>query len=199
MENSKAKKQLLDASEKLMLKKGFSATTVDEICRKAKLTKGSFFHYFESKEGLGKAVLERFCCSHRNKVGAACCHLLPDDDPLQRLYTHIEFAIDSSKAKSVPDGCLLGVFSQELSHTSPHMRSLCAQGFREWGKILRRDFVVVKKQCKSKKTFDVNRMVIFFLALLEGSQILAKVMRDNRIVGKNLRYFKRYLKYVLEK
>src|SRR5689334_24216214 len=54
------KEKLLDAAQQLMLSKGFPATTVDEICDTAGFTKGSFFHYFESKEQLGKEVLNRF-------------------------------------------------------------------------------------------------------------------------------------------
>ncbi|MGH2670894.1 MAG: TetR/AcrR family transcriptional regulator, partial [bacterium] len=58
-----SKARLLDAAERLMLAKGFEATTVDEICGAAKLTKGGFFHYFHSKEDLGRQLLERFCAS----------------------------------------------------------------------------------------------------------------------------------------
>jgi len=59
--DSPTKTRLLDAAERLMLAKGFSATTVDDICETAKLTKGSFFHYFESKDELGEELLEHFC------------------------------------------------------------------------------------------------------------------------------------------
>src|SRR5437588_558763 len=48
-EPSPARERLLDAAQRLMLARGFAATSVDEICAAAKLTKGSFFHYFESK------------------------------------------------------------------------------------------------------------------------------------------------------
>ncbi|WP_447974456.1 TetR/AcrR family transcriptional regulator [Nitrospira sp. Kam-Ns4a] len=40
--------------------RGFVATTVDEICETAGLTKGSFFHYFASKEDLARVALDRF-------------------------------------------------------------------------------------------------------------------------------------------
>ena len=58
--HSPTKEKLLEAAQQLMLAKGFPATTVDEICEAAGFTKGSFFHYFESKEHLGKEVLDRF-------------------------------------------------------------------------------------------------------------------------------------------
>ena len=58
--NAPTKEKLLDAAMKLMLAQGFEATSVDEIIAGAEATKGSFFHFFKSKEALGKAALERF-------------------------------------------------------------------------------------------------------------------------------------------
>jgi AcrR family transcriptional regulator len=40
------------------LARGYAATTVDAICEKAELTKGSVYYFFDSKEDLGLAVLE---------------------------------------------------------------------------------------------------------------------------------------------
>jgi TetR/AcrR family transcriptional repressor of nem operon len=58
--DSPTRDKLLDAAEGHMLSKGFTATSVDDVCRAAGLTKGSFFHYFDSKEHLGRVVVERF-------------------------------------------------------------------------------------------------------------------------------------------
>src|SRR5262245_10630984 len=58
--DSPTKEKLLDAAQELMLTQGYTATSVDEVCQSAGLTKGSFFHYFQSKEDLGMAVVRRF-------------------------------------------------------------------------------------------------------------------------------------------
>ena len=56
-----AKKQaILDAATRLMLDKGYVATTVEEICAAGGVTKGSFFYYFKNKEDLGKALVRCF-------------------------------------------------------------------------------------------------------------------------------------------
>src|SRR3989338_3643231 len=92
--DSPTKDRLLDAAKRLMLAKGFAATTVDEICEGAKLTKGSFFHYFESKDQLGKVLLERFCAEGQ-QMHEACCGA--ETDPLKRVYNYIEGTIALSK------------------------------------------------------------------------------------------------------
>ncbi len=52
------REKLVRATVQLILKQGFAATTVDQICAEAELTKGSFFHHFDSKEAIGKAAVE---------------------------------------------------------------------------------------------------------------------------------------------
>ena len=58
MAANQSKERLLTAAKELFLARGYAATTVDAICEKAALTKGSFYYFFDSKEELGLAVLE---------------------------------------------------------------------------------------------------------------------------------------------
>src|SRR5579885_1615140 len=55
-----ARTRLLDAAMQVIRAQGYSATTVDDICRAARLTKGAFFHHFESKEDLAVAAAAHF-------------------------------------------------------------------------------------------------------------------------------------------
>jgi TetR/AcrR family transcriptional repressor of nem operon len=48
------KRKLVEAGIKLVRAQGYNATTVDDICAAAGVTKGGFFHYFKSKEELAK-------------------------------------------------------------------------------------------------------------------------------------------------
>src|SRR5262245_66246966 len=72
------KQKLLDAAQELMLAKGYTATSVDEICEAAGLTKGSFFHYFEGKEHMGRLVAERFFSSRKEMFLSAAFRLKKD-------------------------------------------------------------------------------------------------------------------------
>ena len=57
-ERPSTKNKLLDASMELMRRQGFHATTVDDICAAAGVTKGGFFHYFKNKEDIAKATIQ---------------------------------------------------------------------------------------------------------------------------------------------
>lgn len=192
--NPQAKQKFLDAAQELMLAKGFAATSLDEICRKAGLTKGCFFHYFEGKDALGKEVLERFCCSSRKAMQEGCCCQDKLSDPLKRIYTYIDYVIDMSAKSTANKGCLIGAFAQELSDTHPKMRSMCAQGFDAWAKILKDDISAAKAKYASKAAFDPKELADHCIAILEGSQVLAKAKQDRKIIAKNMKHFKQYLK-----
>ena len=194
--HSITKEKLLDAAQRLMLAKGFAATTVDEICEAAGLTKGSFFHYFTSKEELGKAALDRFVSTRSQALQQA--PFLKKSDPLQRVYGYVDFVIEMSKNPEARNGCLLGHFAQELSDTHPEIRSRCARHFAEWAEGLTRDLDDAKRRYAPKAAVDTRSVAEHFIAIVEGSLILAKAKRDVGMVEKNLRHFKRYVKGLFE-
>ena len=49
--------QIMQSAEKLFAKKGYRATTVEEIARSARLTKGAVYHHFGSKEDILVAMI----------------------------------------------------------------------------------------------------------------------------------------------
>ena len=195
-EHPPTKEKLLDAAQRLMLAKGFEATSLEEICEEAGLTKGSFFHYFESKEDLGKAVLEHFCEAKLREFQAA--PFLKKTDPLERVYGQIDFAIAmSKKMKDDPvarNGCLVGTFVQELSTTHPEIRSLCAQKFAQWTGGFKQELDAAKAKYAPHARLNTHSLAEHFLAVLEGSLIIAKAKQDPGVMEQNLQHFKQYLR-----
>lgn len=54
------KKEILDAAEKLFTTKGYSNTTIKDILKTVDIAKGTFYYYFQSKEEVMDAIVERF-------------------------------------------------------------------------------------------------------------------------------------------
>ncbi len=189
------KARLLDAAQVLMLAKGFTATTVDEICEKADLTKGSFFHYFESKEELGRKLLERFCAANAQKT-QGCCGA--ERDPLKRVYNYIDGLIELSHDPVMARGCLLGTFAQELSDTHPKIRQVCDNAFGAWAKQFGDELAQAKAAYAPRATFDPRSVAEHLIAVLEGSLIVGKARQDRKTLGRSLGHFKTYLKSLFE-
>lgn len=179
-----------------MLAKGFVATTVDEICKAAGVTKGSFFHYFKSKEDLAQAALDRFFYSQLEQVGRSVT--VRADDPLVRVYGLIDAAVTMAKGPAGRKGCLLGQFAQELSDTHPELREQCAQRFAEWTALLRAELDAVKAKHRPSAQIDTASLAEHLIAVIQGSLILAKAKQDFSLVETHLNHFKAYLESIIK-
>lgn len=191
-ENPKAKELILEAAQSLMLAKGFSATSLDEICKKAGLTKGCFFHYFQGKDDLAKAVLERFASRAHEGMSSCGCGC-EQKDPLKRVYAYLDFAIKMGRDPKVDCGCIIGSFAQEMSDTHPEIRSICAEGFRQWAKVLEDDLKAAQVKYKPKVKFNPKELAQFFIAVFEGSQIMAKAMNNRGVIEKNMSVLRQHV------
>jgi TetR/AcrR family transcriptional regulator, transcriptional repressor for nem operon len=186
------KESLLDAAFELMMAKGYVATSVDEICEKAKTTKGSFFHYFESKEELAKALLTRKCTAQQRIKEE-----LFGKDPYKRVFGHLDMLIEMIKRPSGAKACIKGMLGQELSDTHPEIRKICAAHFENVTNDFAQDLADAKKQYGGN--FEPVALAKHFIAVLQGSYILAKVQGNNNVVIENLEYFKKYLQTLIKK
>lgn len=182
---------LLNATMRLMLAKGFSATSVDEICRSAGVTKGSFFHYFEGKDALGVEVLDHYWRSTTGRLEHA--PFREETDPLRRLYAYIDLFIAISRDPKIPKSCLFGNFAQELSSTHPRLRARCARGFAGWTKAIKADLDQAKARYAPAVAVETRSLAEHFVAIYEGSLVLTKASGDRRVLADNMRHFRRYL------
>lgn len=119
-----ARQALLDAALRLVRERGYAATTVDDICRAAGRTKGSFFHHFASKDALAVAAAEHWT----ETTGAVFAAAPYQDiaDPLERLLGYIAFRRTILTGELAAFTCFAGTLVQETYATSPEIRAACA-------------------------------------------------------------------------
>src|SRR5690606_1082388 len=91
-ERGHARQRLLEAARDVIRAKGFAATSVDDLCTRAGVTKGAFFHHFASKEALGVAAAEFWAESTGALFAAAAYH--QPADPLDRVLAYLDFRRD---------------------------------------------------------------------------------------------------------
>jgi len=192
--DSLTKQKLLDAALELMLAKGYTATSVDEICEAAGLTKGSFFHYFEGKEHLGQLLAQHFHDSMKQVFQAAPFH--QKKDPLDRVFGRVDFLIEIARNPQGHMGCLLGTFVQELSDTHPSIRSVCATCFDDAAQSFKRDLDEAKAKYAPRARWSTQSLAEHLTAVAQGALILAKAKQDPKVMAEHLRHFREYLKSV---
>ena len=126
---SDAQERLVSAALELMLRQGYSATGIDSICRKAGLSKGAFYHSFQSKEEVALAALESF---YRQGLRALQAIEVGDVPPAERLPLFVERLADRAQVLW-EHGCLIGGLATEMSLASDELQRQVAQRFDELG------------------------------------------------------------------
>ncbi len=189
--HSPTKDKLLDAAQALVLGKGFSATSVDDVCKAAKLTKGSFFHYFKSKDILGAELLKRYCASSKEAFSSGCC--CQEKDPLKRVYGFLDFIIERGK-KNNGKGCLLGSMAQELSDSHPQIRSICCDGFDGMTQMMTRELKEAKaKYAPKDEAIDPESLAEHFVVVLQGSLLVSRAKKGSGVRASGVKHYKQYL------
>lgn len=188
---------ILNEAQALFLNRGFSATSVDEICKKAKITKGGFFHYFKSKECLAKEVLQRFCSRSREGIQAGCCEDIAD--PLERVFALLDGISSNVLRKNRQEGCLITTFIQELSQSNPEIHSICVGGLKEWEALLKTELRSAKEKYAPDSSIDVKGLATYCVTVVEGAQIMSKANGRKEIFEKSIGHLKDYLMFVFKK
>lgn len=187
---------ILDAAHQLFLGRGFSATSLDVICKKAKVTKGGFFHYFKSKECLGKAVLQRFCSTARDEIRQAGCE--KHTDPLERVFAALDCLPGSSKHGSKHQGCLIATFIQEMSQTHPEIQSMCVDSLREWASMIKEDLRLAKESFVPDSPVNVESLANYCVTVVEGAQVLARATGKKKDMDESIKHLKNYLTLIFK-
>lgn len=189
--NPAAREAVVTAARELMTARGYVATTVDQICEAAGVTKGTFFHYFSSKEEVGAAALEAYCNHARTALQQAA--FFSDPDPLRRFEGFIDYIIDTT-TDPVKQGCLAGMFAQELSDTHPELRQLCVGAFAQLRAQILELLTAVKAVHAPRSREQPSDLADHFLAVFEGAFVLAKAHRTTAPLAASLRHYRQYVR-----
>ena len=186
-------RKLVDAGVKLMRLQGFNATTVDDICAEAGVTKGGFFHYFKSKDDVAKAAALRFQEGKAQAFREAPFQKLAD--PLDRVFGRLDFAREAMGGeKRLTKGCLIGMFAQEMSFTNSELRKVCRDAFSRMAKEFETDLAEAKAVHAPNAPFEPKKMAQFYVSFVQGSLILAKASGSNEVFLENIEQFRQHLK-----
>ena len=183
-----SKQRILAAAKELFLARGYAATTVDAICEKARLTKGSFYHFFDSKEELGLAVLD-WSLQRSGQILSDGPHRQVAD-PVERALAFIDHIADSLAGVvewRVPAGSLRArTCGGERTHAEGGLRSC----FRPSPTTSRECSSLWLPTPTAKDGLTAHELADQLLGTLEGSIVLAKAHRDPSRIPKAIRAFR---------
>ena len=185
---------LIDAMRQLSLSQGFPATTVDQVCDRAGVTKGSFYHHFSGKDDLGLAALQAYFDDLATALSTGSWSKA--EDPVVRLRQFVAHAADVTSGPLMAHGCLMGSFALDLAEGSPEVRMRLSAMFGGMQEIVAG--LIAEAAASRERTLDAQRLAEQFLAVVEGSIVLAKANADRATPRRGLEMFGEYLDLLLE-
>jgi TetR/AcrR family transcriptional repressor of nem operon len=188
---AQTRQRLLEAALRLMLRQGFAASTVDQICAEAGVTKGSFFHYFESKEAIARAAVDAFAQIGTDLYTPAWSD--PKLDPLEQLHRLLDIMISFNQRPEEPCVCMVGMMSQELAATNPEMRAICERHLTDWANRVARMLTEAKKLHPVRVDFDPEQVAWFLNSLWQGSMLIGKTRASPEMTISNIRLARQYI------
>ncbi len=183
--------KLVGATMRLILRQGFPATSVDEICAEAGVTKGSFFHHFANKDAIGLAAADAW--------GAFGTALYADAwqdaeaDPLDQLHRFFEIMDGFTRNPDEPCTCVVGILSQEMSLAHPTFRETAARHLTDWTENVKKMLAAAKAKHPPVVDFDVERVAWFLNSLWQGSMLVAKTIQSPEMIRANLRFAREWI------
>ncbi|MGF1574755.1 MAG: TetR/AcrR family transcriptional regulator [Cyanophyceae cyanobacterium] len=187
-----ARIRLLEAARAIIREKGFAATSVDDLCKAAEVTKGAFFHHFKSKEALGVAAAQFWAETTSVFFADAPYHALPD--PLDRVLAYVAFR------KAIIDGelaeftCLVGTMIQEVYETSDNIRDACGRAILGHAATLVADIEAARQVRGSTGEWTAESLARHIQAVLQGAFILAKAGNGPNLARESIDHLARYIR-----
>lgn len=186
-----SKTRLLDAALRVIREKGYAATTIDDICEAAKLTKGSFFHHFKSKEELALAAADHFATMAAGLFKSAPYHA--PTDPLDRVLGYIDFRAAILRGDLPDFTCLLGTMVQETYESHPAIRAACNKHISEHAAEVAKDIALAKQKYAPHATWTAESLGLYTQAVLQGAFILAKAKHGPEVAADCIGHLRRHI------
>jgi len=186
-----AKTKLLDAAVDVIRAKGYSATTVDDLCQTAGVTKGAFFHHFESKEELAVSAARHFSLLAERLFSAVPYRELAD--PVDRLLGYVEFRKTLLRGELPEFTCLLGTMVQEAYRMHPAIRQACEKYLSEHVAMLELDIAEALRIHGGDGQWSAESLAIYMQAVVQGAFILAKAHNGPAVAAACLDHLRRYI------
>lgn len=181
------KQKLTDTARELIWSESYNAVSVDEICKKADVKKGSFYHYFPSKSHLALEVMQRALDETKKKYDD---FFSPSRPPIERFKLMAQHVIDQQKEISAElghvCGCPFAALGSEMasqdSGLGDKVKTSCSQKTAYYQSGLRDLIAAGLIDEKTNVESKANEIFSFIIGLL----IVARINNDLSFLENNL-------------
>ncbi|THF62167.1 acrylate utilization transcriptional regulator AcuR [Pseudothauera rhizosphaerae] len=168
---------LIRCGTEVLTEKGFAAAGIDEVLRRVGVPKGSFYHYFDSKEAFGHAVIDHYAAYFARKLNR--CFRDASLPPLARVQAFVDDACRGMARFEFRRGCLIGNLGQEMAVLPEAYRERLEAVFLDWQARLAACLAAAREAGEIAAGADCEALAAFFWIGWEGAVLRAKLVRGD--------------------
>lgn len=162
--------RLIESARYLFWERGYAGTSMADLLAHAEVNSGSFYHFFESKEALLRAVLEGYIHGLRPIIVNPA--FAKTDEPVERIFAILAGYRERILQTNCQYGCPLGRLALEIDPENRPAHRLIADNFSGWIGAMRECILQMKSRLP-KKT-DVDALATYVLVVMEGGVMLSR-------------------------
>ena len=192
-----ARQKLLDTALSVIRTKGYEATTIDELCTKAGVAKGSFFHHFRTRTQLRSRL------PNIGRTGGSFVRegaLSPATKIRSTGFSPTSIFARRSLRAACPDfTCLVGTMVQEVYETSPAIRAACDASVSGHAATVEADITEAIERHGIRADWTAPSLALHTQAVIQGAFILAKAKGDAARAGESIDHLRRYIELLFRR
>jgi len=192
--------RILDTAEAMILEQGYSATSIDKLVAQAGVTKGSFFHHFDSKAVLALTLVERFARAdldlfEQNRARAEKL----SRDPLQQVLILIGLYQEMMEGLTAPyPGCLFASYIYEADLFDDSTLAVIQDAYLHWRTNLGAMFEQAAAVYPPRAEVDFAHLADMFTGMLEGAFIMSKTLQEPQLVAQQLTLYREFIELLFQ-
>ncbi len=173
------REKILDTAQSLFQSQGYSAVGINRLCLDAGVVKGSFYHFFPSKQALLSAVIERNRSQLMDELKSTS---EPENDGRKRILAQLSAVLASAEEHKNASGCVLGCrlgsLASELAVSNETVRTASTHAFTEWQELLEADIEAGIGSGSITATVNPKATAVCLLAIIQGMSTLGRSFND---------------------
>lgn len=188
------------AAERIVLEKGFAATSLDEVIEAAGVTKSGFFYHFKDKHDLAKALLRRYV-EHDTRIINDLFEKADSliDDPLHAYLAFLKMF--SEVMADLPErhpGCMVASYCYQDQIYNREIRAMSLEGILTWRDRFRERLETIAARYPPRVPIDLDALADMNITIVEGGIILEKGWREKGSLPRQMLMLRDLVRTVFE-